>query len=95
MSAEEYTMPGDGSQEVPGEIEKFVQQRGFLIAFAVIDFVLGVGSGFLNGKNLKIFNLYNGSQQQISNHPMILYNILRTQSKLYIFSTQYFEKIIF
>ena len=86
-------MPGDGGQEVPGEIEKFVQQRGFLIAFAVIDFVLGVGSGFLNGKNLKMLNLYDGSQQQITRRSCTIFYVLK--SKLYIFSTHYFEKIIF
>jgi hypothetical protein len=45
MSAKNLT----NAENVPGVIAEFVNQRDYLVAFAVLDFLLGVGSGFLNG----------------------------------------------
>ena len=50
-------MAGDTDQEVSPVIAGFVQQRGFLVIFAILDFILGVGGAFLNGKRLLIINL--------------------------------------
>ena len=49
MISTDYILSGDRNEDVPKDIQKFVQQREYLITFTVLDLLLGVGGAFLNG----------------------------------------------
>ena len=50
MLSTDYILSEEGAQDVPEDIQKFVQQREYLITFTVFDLLLGVGGACLNGK---------------------------------------------
>ena len=50
MISTDYILSGDRNEDVPKDIQKFVQQREYLITFTVLDLLLGVGGACLNGE---------------------------------------------
>ena len=58
MISTDYILSGDGHEDVPKDIRKFVQQREYLITFTVLDLLLGVGGACLNGRRVNVLLLF-------------------------------------